>query len=332
MRDVDARRTLLSVARRASAILVAVAVLAAVLAGCGRGAAREPAATGPRVVAKIRTGQDTGVVAAFGSVWTADHREGTVSRIDVAKNRVTARIPIGELPYDVTAGGGAVWAPALVSKRLVRIDPRTNQVTASVSGSFERVAFGAGAVWAIEWPNAPDPPDPWRGRYVTRIEPSSARVVMRIELPGPSESVAVGEGAVWSATGRWLVRIDPGTNRIVHKIKLPVAGASITVGEGAVWVALTDGRVARVDPDSDRITATVRTGTGDEIYLDAGEGAVWAGNVNNIADSTLARIDPETAQVTNTIPVGDGPQGLAVGYGSVWVTSFEEGRVWQIRP
>jgi YVTN family beta-propeller protein len=59
---------------------------------------------------------------------------------------------------------------------------------------------------------------------------------------------------------------------------------------------------------------------------------VWAGNVNSIADSMLARIDPETIRVTNTIPVGDGPQGLAVGYGSVWVTSFEEGRVWRIRP
>jgi YVTN family beta-propeller protein len=329
MRDADARHRLLQVAPRASASLLVVAMLA----GCGHGTPKKPAATGPRVVAKIRTGQDTGVVAAFGSVWTADHREGTVSRIDVATNRVTARIPIGELPYDVTAGDGAVWAPALLSKRLVRIDPQTNRVTASVPGSFDRLAFGAGAVWVIEWPNASDPPDPWRGRYVTRIDPRSAKVVTRIELPGPSESVAVGEGAVWSATkGGWLVRIDPGKNRIVRKIKLPVAGEGITVGEGAVWVGLTDGRVARLDPASDRITATVRTGAGREIYLDAGEGAVWAGNVNNVADSTLARIDPETARVTNTISVGDGPQGLAVGYGSVWVTSFEEGRVWRIRP
>jgi YVTN family beta-propeller protein len=303
------------------------------LAGCGHSSPTKPEATGPRVVAKIRTGQDTGVVAAFGSAWTADHREGTVSRIDVGTNRVTARIPIGELPYAVTAGGGAVWAPALLSKRLVRINPKTNRVTASVDGSFNRLAFGAGAVWVIEWPNAPDPPDPWRGRYVTRIDPSSAKVVTRIELPGPSESIAVGEGAVWSATkGGWLVRIDPRKNRIVRKIKLPVPGEGITVGEAAVWVGLTDGRVARLDPASNRITATVRTGTGRELYLDAGEGAVWAGNVNHIVDSTLSRIDPVSARVTAKIPIGDGPQGLAVGYGSVWVASFEEGRVWRIRP
>ena len=330
MRDADARHTVFQTVRRAYASLLLVAALA----GCG-GESHDASRTvnGPRVVAKIRTGQDTGVVAAYGSVWTADHREGTVSRIDVATNKVTARIPIGELPYDVTAGGGAVWAPAQQSKRLVRIDPKTNRVTASVRGTFDRVAFGAGAVWVVEWPKAPSFPDPWRGRYITRIDPSSTKVVTRIELPGPTESVAFGEGAVWSAgKGGWLVRIDPATNRIVGKIKLPVAGEAIAVGEGAVWVAMTDGRVARIDPDSMRVTASVRTGTGREIYLDAGEGAVWAGNVNNIVDSTLSRIDPTSARVTATIPIGDGPQGLAVGYGSIWVESFEEGRVWRIRP
>lgn len=315
--------------RRALVPLIVVAVVT----GCGHGSRQaERAAAGPRVVAKIQTGQDTGVVAAFGSVWTADHREGTVSRIDPSTNRVTARIPIGEQPYYVTAGARAVWAPALGSKRLVRIDPATNRITASIRGSFNRLAYGAGAVWVVEWPDAPDYPDPWRGRYITRIDPRSAKVVTRVKLPAPTESVAVGEGAVWSATKDLLVRIDPATNRIGRTIKLPAEGGHITVGEGAVWVALTNGSVARVDAGSGRVTSTVRTGTGNEAYLDAGEGAIWAGNVNNIVDSTLSRIDPKSMKVTASIPIGDGPQGLAVGYGSVWVASFEEGRVWRIRP
>lgn len=322
-------RRLSAVAREAFASVLVVALLA----GCDHGSTTaRKAPRGPRVVAKIRTGQDTGVVAAFGSVWAADHREGTVSRISVATNRVTARIPVGELPYDVTAGAGAVWVPALVAKRLVRIDPATNRITASIRGSFNRLAFGAGAVWVIEWPHASDPPDPWRGRYLTRIDPKAAKVVARVRLPGPSEGVAVGEGAVWVPTkGGLLVRIDPATNRIVGKIRLPAGGDTVTVGEGAVWVAIGGGRVVRVDPDSARVTAVVRTGT-DVQYLDAGEGAVWAGNVNNVVDSTLSRIDPASARVTASIPVGDVPQGVAVGYGSVWVASFEEGRVWRIRP
>jgi YVTN family beta-propeller protein len=71
-------------------------------------ASSQPARPGPRVIAKIETGQGTGLVAAFASIWTADHRESTVSRIDPQTNRVIARIPIGELPYDVAAGDGAV--------------------------------------------------------------------------------------------------------------------------------------------------------------------------------------------------------------------------------
>ena len=47
--------------------------------------------------------------AGAGSVWVANSDDGTVTRIDPASNQVTAAIPIGNRPYAVTAGHGAVW-------------------------------------------------------------------------------------------------------------------------------------------------------------------------------------------------------------------------------
>ncbi|MBA3366516.1 MAG: hypothetical protein H0U03_12175, partial [Actinobacteria bacterium] len=46
------------------------------------------AAAGPRVTAVVRTGNaPCGAVAAFGALWVANYRSGTVVRIDPRRNR-----------------------------------------------------------------------------------------------------------------------------------------------------------------------------------------------------------------------------------------------------
>jgi DNA-binding beta-propeller fold protein YncE len=45
--------------------------------------------------------------------------------------------------------------------------------------------------------------------------------------------------------------------------------------------------------------------------------------VANTVDGTVSEIDAENDRVTKTIPVGAGAQWVAVGNGSVWVTTHE---------
>ncbi len=81
---------------RAAVRSVAALGVLLVSASCGgaeRGADNEPKR--PAVVARIDTGQPVGLAAGFGSVWVADHREETVSRIDPQSNRVLRRIRVG---------------------------------------------------------------------------------------------------------------------------------------------------------------------------------------------------------------------------------------------
>jgi YVTN family beta-propeller protein len=57
-------------------------------------------------------------------------------------------------------------------------------------------------------------------------------------------------------------------------------------------------------------------------FIAAGGGAVWT---LNQGDGSVSRIDPKTNKVVATIEVGvpGGGGDIAVGEGSVWVTSFE---------
>ena len=77
-----------------------------------------------------------------------------------------------------------------------------------------------------------------------------------------------------------------------------------------------------------RVVATVETGL-RPVNLDA-VGARRLG-ADDEGDQVF-RISPATNSVTETIPVGDGPAVVAPAEGDVWVTNFEGGSVWRIRP
>jgi DNA-binding beta-propeller fold protein YncE len=104
-------------------------------------------------------------------------------------------------------------------------------------------------------------------------------------------------------------------------IRIPSGAVDVAVGEGAVWVS-GFGRMTRLDPDADRVVATVKTpGTEDYSQVAVGLGAVWV-----TADGgRLYRIDPTTNRVVATILVGGPIQGVETGGGSVWVTRPAEG-------
>jgi len=109
----------------------------------------------------------------------------------------------------------------------------------------------------------------------------------------------------------------------------PVAGAPrIAVGAGAVWAATPDANIARIDPDSGRLEATIDAGK-DAWTVAAGKEGVWF-----ISDNAeVAKIDPRTNRITQRIEVGASSLlGVAVGAGSVWAAANEEGVIWRIDP
>jgi YVTN family beta-propeller protein len=132
-----------------------------------RGLVKRLDAVTNKVVTTVKTPdpQPAAAVADGQTVWVTSHYLNLVTRIDARTNMVTASIPLTGYPsgtlgtdccFGVLAeGGGAVWTIAgSGSRTLVRIDPQTNRVTASLtfSQAIWFVAFVNGSVWV----EAPD--------------------------------------------------------------------------------------------------------------------------------------------------------------------------------
>lgn len=151
----------------------------------------------------------------------------------------------------------------------------------------------------------------------------------RAAKPAPPERVARGFGSAWEAefrSGR-VVRRDLDTGRaqasVTLKLPKPIILADpdlppdsdflpldIATGAGGVWVSTARGYVARIDPETSRVTAYVRTRFDSTSEVDTGDGAVWVGEGNR-----LGRIDPRTLKVSHIPLVG--PDGTHIGIGPV---------------
>jgi serine/threonine protein kinase len=216
----------------------------------------------------------------------------------------------------VTVGYRAVWTFIdYQSPRdgLVRIDPRTNEVTDRIPGEYGDIYgidTGYGAVWAA---NA-------QFGELLRVENKSRRIVERIPVES-SESipraVAAGEGGVWvvDVSPAIVSRVDPSTNEVVATI--PIEGAnSVETGLGAVWVTTDHGQMVVLNPATNTPLATIEVGGANIGGIAIGAGSVW---VVSPDDGTVARINPSSYEVEARIPVGKNAGFIAADDGHVWV-------------
>ncbi len=86
--------------------------------------------------------------------------------------------------------------------------------------------------------------------------------------------------------------------------------------DDAVWVASAgDGAVVRIDVATHEVTETVEVGE-TPLRLAYDGTLLWA---SVFGEDTVVAIDPSSGEVVVTVPLEGQPEGLAVGFGSVWV-------------
>ncbi|WP_443019827.1 Vgb family protein [Sphingomonas adhaesiva] len=156
-----------------------------------------------------------------------------------------------------------------------------------------------------------------------------------VPMAHPCGAMAFARGTLWVADcdTRTLNRIDAAAGRVAASIPTGVAAPdgelNVVAGAGAIWIASdAAGAVARVDPSTDKVVATIAVTPGTS-YLAFGFDAVWAVSLKG---QTLQRIDPATDTVVATIPLGARPGFLAAGEGAVWVQEQGDGTVARIDP
>lgn len=129
-------------------------------------------------------------------------------------------------------------------------------------------------------------------------------------------------------------------------------------GDGAVWVPNTgDGTISRIDPASNRVTATIHIGNQLAFYkrdcelkgsvhsymgtsfhvrdcdlpsaLATGAGSLWVAKND---DQAVLRMDPKTERILARIPVGIVPFEMAATDNAVWVTAYWADQLVRIDP
>ena len=158
----------------------------------------------------------------------------------------------------------------------------------------------------------------------TPTEPPPEERTRTIEVGGFPNAVAVGEKGVWILRdGRRVLRLDPATTEVVGRVGAgdelgSERGCGIAVGGGAVWVTTISGQVARLNPETNRVARLIAVE--DAACIAAGARGIWVSSPNL---GVVTRIDPATNEVVAEIPVDGFPEGIATGFGSVWVANAD---------
>jgi DNA-binding SARP family transcriptional activator/ABC-type branched-subunit amino acid transport system substrate-binding protein len=252
---------------------------------------------------------------------------GFVAVVSPSSGAIEARVPVGMTPSAIAVGSRHVWVLNADDQTLSRIDPRTRATDTFATGATPTdLAVAPDAVWVgsggrVRRVQAPG----LVATALARLDPDTHAPRATIALPratatvgdAVADHVAVGAGGVWviGPDGR-VLRIDPQTNRIAAAIS-GVRARAIAADATSVWALGDDGRVARIDGRSNTIVARGRVDATAVASIAAGRGGAW---VSAPEDGTLWRIVPGSGDrlVMSTIRVATGTTDLAYGAGALW--------------
>jgi DNA-binding beta-propeller fold protein YncE len=179
-----------------------------------------------------------------GAVWVADDQGARVLRVSPAKNRVVARIAVGNGPADMVFAGKRAWVVDHRDNTVFRIDTTTNAalrlaVVAGGNAAAERLAILDGGLWITG-----------RGMPLLEVDPGTAATRRSIDVGGTGIDVVTAADALWVPVRTEAVdqtgfpttaavrRVtSDGTVTTVASARGRVDVHGLAVGLGSVWLA-----------------------------------------------------------------------------------------------
>jgi YVTN family beta-propeller protein len=157
---------------------------------------------------------------------------------------------------------------------------------------------------------------------VGAIDASTDKVIAATPVGDTPTSVALGDGAVWvlNSGEETLSRIDPKSHKILKTIPAGPSPSDVALGRSSLWVANSNSRLSKIDPDSGVVVRTVKLPRTpnplaqgrNPSWVATDRAMVWATGDGTVERVAPAPLPPNLAGVCC--------RGLAIGYGSVWVT------------
>lgn len=254
----------------------------------------------------------------FGSIWVSERLAGRVVRLDPDTGEVQATIEVGDAPLKLQPADGVMWVRTAAS--YVAVDPATNTVTGTLAKAD--VGPSANRSWALDGAM-------WicDGRRLHRYDPTTAALVATIELQLDCGAVyATANLAVaWSynedagESGTSAAAfVDPSNDTVLATVALPVDVSGPAILQDAVFFPGYLGSTATV---VDRLTWTV-SATPDLGVPAGGTGQpAFDGTsiyVVTADEQDVLRVDGTTFAVTDIIEPL-GVNAVVADHGALWV-------------
>src|SRR5262245_26594357 len=227
---------------------------------------------------------------------------------------------------DARASLGLAPSPVAVRRRRRRLGRRllafgTALVAAAIGAAVLLVTLASSGAPAAA-PNS-----------VAAVDPVSRELVQAIPVGNAPTEVAASAEWVWvlnSNDGAGTIsKIDATTRTQASRFSVSGTPRNLLYAFGSLWVGTVEGRVLRIDPETDLPERPAWTlpnaGASSAFEEDGGAGwlaaslspkAVWAGSLR-----TLSRIDPGTERLVHRESTS-GP--MAYGFGSIWIIGSQE--------
>jgi len=278
----------------------------------------------------LRLGRDAGpidVVAAFGSIWTANIYSNDVSHVDPTTLEETARIQTGPGPAWFVVIDEALWVTHQTGKGLAPINPATDLAGLSIGDAtpcgapvlaFQSLWVSACDSSVILRIDTADLADIAAGRRF----PSNSELISEITAPG-YRWLAFTAGRLFTGNDAGLAEIDPTTETVTD---LGFCCGDVIGGDGqTIWLNRgTD--VIRMDPADGTVLATFPYANAGAVTFVGGRAWLTVGGTGAI------EIDLASNDILRTIPVPGSTLVAREAAGALWVTSFETSELWRIEP
>jgi virginiamycin B lyase len=250
-----------------------------------------------------------------------------VDQIDLKTNKIGDPIAGIHKPCGgMISAFGSLWVPACGDGSLLRLDPKTLKVIATIaSGTADvkrSIADNADSIWLLTDAKT----------TLSRIDPDQNAVVGEMRVPAGCGSLTFGETALWLAcpNENKVLRINPATNLVEKVIDVSAHPQALAVGGTSIWVLCEkEGKIDRIDPKTNKVSKSIALEVpGAKGTIAFGEGAVWV----SLTGFPLTRIDPESETVAQQFYGAGGGGSIAISAGAIWLSNPEAGTLLRIDP